>query len=190
MVNVGIGFLRVSVHLRMGWSFSALASMYNEPCEMLRRLCRELANGVSANGHMSSWRFYPAFLTIAKSRVTGLKEKAKPRKKTRARTNAAFYNSSTLRLHQENLADNKHKMLVKHIYIGHLLIAFSRQQVPLFENREYDRLSFVRAYLNIQCDYMKFTHNPYERTHKKSITSKPWPSSLSLTTSASLLSSS
>lgn len=91
---------------------------------------------------------------------------------------------------KKNLADNKHKMLVKHIYIGHLLIAFSRQQVPLFENREYDRLSFVRAYLNIQCDYMKFTHNPYERTHNKSITSKPWPSSLSLTTSASLLSSS
>lgn len=72
MVNVGIGVLRVSVHLRMGWSFSALAS---EPCEMLRRLCRELANGVSANAHMSSWLFYPAFLTIAKIRVKGLKKK-------------------------------------------------------------------------------------------------------------------
>lgn len=64
-------------------------------------------------------------------------------------------------------------MLVKHMCIGRLLIVFSRQQVPLFEKREYDRLSFARVYLNIQCDYMKFTHNPYERTHKKSIISKP-----------------
>lgn len=72
VVNVGIGFLRVRVHLGMGWSFSALASMHNEPCEMLRRLCRELANGgVSPNAHMSSWLFYPAFLTIPKGGVTG-----------------------------------------------------------------------------------------------------------------------
>lgn len=63
-------------------------------------------------------------------------------------------------------------MLVKHMRIGRLLIVFSRQQVPLFEKREYDRLSFARVYLNIQCDYMKFTHTPMnEHTRSQSFLS-------------------